>query len=81
MKKRFGLERIVGVRKQGELRGPVVEPFGVRDLGERSRPGFNEPKPRCSSRPLTEDRLGAQDPESADRSVARQNMGVRGPPD
>ena len=77
--KRFGLERIVGVRKQVELRGLVVKPFGIRKLGEHPRPGFNEPKPRWSSRPLTKDRLGAQDPESADRSAVRQNMGVREP--
>jgi hypothetical protein len=78
MKKRVGPERTVGVQKQVESRGLVVEPFGIWDLKEQARPGFNEPKPRWSSRPLTEDRLGAQDPESEDQSVARQSMGVRG---
>jgi len=40
----------------------------------------NEPKPRWSSRPLWEDRCGAQDPENADLRVERRSKGVPGPP-
>jgi hypothetical protein len=48
VKKRFGLERMVGVRKQVESRGLVVEPFGIRhlrnklawDLASRNHVGF-----------------------------------------
>ena len=80
MKKRLGLERIVGVQNQVDLRRLLVEPFGIWDSRQPARAGFNEPKPRWSSRPLWEDRCGAQDPENVDLRGARRSKGVPGPP-